>query len=64
MKKDKHAGASSEGFSSTVFPAEIAPINGSNARAASRTRYENKAFDQLRLGLEIFGFELREASIF
>ena len=28
MKKDKHAGASSEGFSSTVFPAEIARLPG------------------------------------
>lgn len=45
MKKDEHAGASSEGFSTTAFPAEIAPINGSNANAASRTTYENiKAF--------------------
>ena len=49
MKKDKHAGAISEGFSSTAFPAEIAPINGSNASAVTRTSYENKAFYQLDL---------------
>lgn len=33
-RKEEHSGASSEGFKITVFPADIAPINGSNDNAA------------------------------
>lgn len=34
--KEEHAGARSEGLRITVFPADIAPINGSNAKAAHK----------------------------
>lgn len=33
-RKEEHAGDSSEGFKTTTFPADIAPINGSNVNAA------------------------------
>lgn len=32
-KKEEHAGACSEGFRTSVFPAAIAPITGSKAKA-------------------------------
>lgn len=33
-RNDEQVGASSEGFKITAFPADIAPINGSNVNAA------------------------------
>jgi hypothetical protein len=33
-RKEEHAGACSDGFMTTTFPADIAPINGSNANTA------------------------------
>lgn len=39
-RKEEQAGACSEGFRTTVFPADIAPITGSNPKAAQIAEHE------------------------
>lgn len=47
-RKEEHAGACSEGFKTTEFPADIAPITGSNASAVpSRELTQRVVFPQL-----------------
>ena len=40
--KEEHAGACSEGFKTTEFPADIAPITGSNAIAVPRKQLNSE----------------------
>lgn len=40
-RKEEHAGACSEGFKTTEFPADIAPITGSNASEMGKFQDEN-----------------------